>query len=162
VNVSSINKDRAYPIPEFSNVVESLTQLKIEVAKFRYQTSDEVYYFKLLKKIDDLEESIYSHFKELSNIEQLFIMAASAKLTKKQMVILRWLIERHNKKTVYTVLIQEISRELEIPKSTVRWNLKGLRDADLIKAGDKNNKGIPVALTPMGRIMADYALAMGD
>jgi DNA-binding MarR family transcriptional regulator len=162
VNVSSIIKDKTNQIPEFSNIIESLTQLKIEVARFRYQTRDEVYHNKLFKKIDTLEESIYSHFKELSNIEQLFMMAASAKLTKKQIVILRWLVEHHQEKTVYTVLIQEISRELEIPKSTVRWNLKGLRDADLIKAGDKNNKGIPVALTPMGRIMADYALSMSD
>ena len=47
------------------------------------------------------------------------------------------------------------STELE-PKSTVRWNLRGLRDAGLIRAGDRENKGIPVGLTELGRLMADY------
>jgi hypothetical protein len=38
----------------------------------------------------------------------------------------------------------------------VRWNLRGLREAGVIRAGDKDNKGIPVGLSEMGRVLADY------
>ncbi len=55
--------------------------------------------------------------------------------------------------TLYTTLIDKVSEELEIPKSTVRWNLKGLRDSGLIAAGDRDNKGVPVRLTETGRVM---------
>lgn len=162
MNISSIIKEPIYPIPEFRNVIESLTKLKVEVARFRHQIRDQISYNKLLKNIDTLEESIFSHYVELNNVEKLFMMASTLRLTRKQKIILRWLVEHYNKKSVYTVLIQELSEKLNIPRSTVRWNLKGLRDADLIEAGDKDNKGIPVSLTPIGRIMADYAVAMDD
>lgn len=39
-----------------------------------------------------------------------------------------------------------------MPLSTVRWNLKILKKAGLIIAGDKNNKGIRVRLTALGII----------
>jgi DNA-binding MarR family transcriptional regulator len=162
VNISSTIKETTYPTPEFRNIIESLTKLKVEVARFRHQISDQISYNKLLKNIDTLEESIFSHYLELNNVEKLFMMASTLKLTQKQKKILRWLVEHYNKKSVYTVLIQKLSKELNIPQSTVRWNLKGLRDADLIEAGDKDNKGIPVSLTPIGRIMADYAIVMDD
>jgi predicted ArsR family transcriptional regulator len=68
----------------------------------------------------------------------------------------------HSEKPVYTVLIQQLSDELAIPESTVRWNLKGLREAELIRAGTKDNKGVPVSLTAMGRIMAGCAPASMD
>jgi len=54
------------------------------------------------------------------------------------------------------VLIERLSRELGVPRSTVRWNLRGLRETGLIRAGDKENKGIPVELTYMGRVMSEY------
>ncbi len=94
----------------------------------------------------------------MNRLEQALITAASTKLTEKQRVILRWLMKNDETEAVYTVLIQQLSEELGIPESTVRWNLKGLREAELIKAGDKDNKGIPVSLTDMGRIMAGYTI----
>jgi antitoxin (DNA-binding transcriptional repressor) of toxin-antitoxin stability system len=44
----------------------------------------------------------------------------------------------------------------------VRWNLQGLREANLIRAGDRENKGVPVELTDAGRIMASIVAARGD
>jgi DNA-binding MarR family transcriptional regulator len=162
VNVSSFNKESNYPTPEFRKIIESLERLKKDVKKVQSNTKDLMGYTKLIKNISSLEEAIHQHYRELNSIEQLFILATTAKLTKKQRMILRWLVERYNQKTVYTVLIQELSKELEIPRSTVRWNLRGLRDAELIQAGDKDNKGIPVSLTLIGKIMADYAITMND
>ena len=83
--------------------------------------------------------------------------AASTKLTVKQRTILQWLTTRYEEDEVYTNLIKQLSEELEIPESTVRWNLRGLREAELINAGTKDNKGVPVTLTMMGKIMASYA-----
>jgi DNA-binding transcriptional ArsR family regulator len=111
-----------------------------------------------MKNVNYLEKSIYNQYTEINKIEELFLFISTIKLTKKKKEILRWLVENYHQKTVYTTLIQKISEELEIPKSTVRWNLKGLREADLIRAGDKNNKGIPVSLTHIGRIVADYTI----
>jgi predicted transcriptional regulator len=162
VNISSFKKESNYPTPEFSKIVESLEKLKKEAMIIQNKTKDPISCNKLIKNIDSLEEAIHYHSKELNSIEHFFILATTAKLTKKQRMILRWLVENYNQKTVYTVLIQEISKELEIPRSTVRWNLRGLRDAELIQAGDKDNKGIPVCLTPIGKIMADYAITMND
>ena len=56
--------------------------------------------------------------------------------------------------------LERLSGELGIPKSTVRWNLRGLREAGLIRAGDRENKGIPVVLTEMGQLMAEYMASM--
>ena len=134
--------------------------MKLEVAVFG-QTNPSIQHNKLLKRCDALEESVRRHNNQLSQIEQALITAASTKLTEKQCTILRWLTHQYREKAVYTVLIQRLSEELGIPESTVRWNLKGLRDADLINAGTKENKGVPVSLTEMGRIMASYTLAGG-
>jgi DNA-binding MarR family transcriptional regulator len=162
VNISSIKKESNYPTPEFRKIIESLERIKKDVKQLKNITNDPTSYKKLIKNISSLEEAIHQHYRELNSIEQLFFLATTAKLTKKQRMILRWLVEHYNQKTVYTVLIQEISKELEIPRSTVRWNLRGLREAELIQAGDKDNKGIPVSLTPIGKIMADYAITIND
>jgi Fe2+ or Zn2+ uptake regulation protein len=79
--------------------------------------------------------------------------ASARRLTDKQRMMLRIVAEVQGD-TLYTTLIDRVSEELDIPKSTVRWNLKGLRDAGLIAAGDRDNKGVPVRLTDAGRVMA--------
>ncbi|MBD3205311.1 hypothetical protein GF319_03070 [Candidatus Bathyarchaeota archaeon] len=93
-------------------------------------------------------------------MEEALITSATTKLTQKQRIILKWLILQYDGSEVYTNLINKISKDLDIPESTVRWNMRGLREADLIEAGTKDNKGIPVSLTTMGRIMANYTEAM--
>jgi len=79
--------------------------------------------------------------------------ASTRRLTEKQRMMLR-IVAEFQGEIIYTTLIERVSAELDIPKSTVRWNLKGLRDAGLIAAGDRDNKGVPVRLTETGRVMA--------
>jgi DNA-binding transcriptional ArsR family regulator len=160
VNISSGSRFDTYPTPEYREVLENIRNLKIEVAVFG-QTNPSIQQNKLLKRCDALEESVQRHYNQLSQLEQALVTATSTKLTEKQRTILRWLTHNYREKAVYTVLIQRLSEELGIPESTVRWNLKGLRDAYLINAGTKENKGVPVSLTEMGRVMASYSLA-GD
>jgi len=118
--------------------------------------ADTISYNRLLKSLDALEESLRVHFKELYALERALMAAASMRLTRKQRLMLRWLVENYRGEEVYTSLIERISEDLGIPKSTVRWNLRGLREAGLIRAGDRENKGIPVRLTERGRMVAEY------
>ncbi len=144
-----------YSTPEFSEILSNIQSIKREVADFGQET-DRIAINRLIKRVDALEQSIYAHSRQLNQLEQALMTAASTSLTGKQRTILHWLTVNHIEDTVYTNLIKHLSGELSIPESTVRWNLRGLREADLINAGTKENKGIPVSLTTMGRIMASY------
>lgn len=145
-----------YPTPEFSEILSNIQSIKREVADFGQETN-RITINKLIKRVDALEQSVYAHSRQLNQLEQALMTAASTRLTGKQRTILNWLTMNHIEDIVYTNLIKQLSGELSIPESTVRWNLRGLREADLINAGTKENKGIPVSLTTMGRIMASYA-----
>ncbi|MEM3703148.1 MAG: hypothetical protein QXX79_01805 [Candidatus Bathyarchaeia archaeon] len=57
-----------------------------------------------------------------------------------------------NSGLLYYQLVNKLSTEQQIPRSTVRWNLNKLRDAGMIIAGNKNFKGLPVRLTEKGEI----------
>ena len=149
-------KKQNYTTPEIKNILETIEDIKREVTEFGQITKDTIAYNRLIKRVDALEQSIYRHSRQLSQIDQALMTAASTSLTEKQRIILNWLITQYEENEVYTNLIKQLSEELEIPESTVRWNLRGLREAELIKAGTKNNKGVPVSLTTMGRIMANY------
>ena len=150
-------KNQNYPTPEFKNILENIQNIKREVNEFGQTTNDAIAVNKLIKRVDALEQSIYRHSRQLTQLEQALMTAASTKLTEKQRTILQWLTTQYAEDEVYTNLIKQLSDELEIPESTVRWNLRGLREAELINAGTKENKGVPVSLTMMGRIMANYA-----
>jgi hypothetical protein len=58
-----------------------------------------------------------------------------------------------NEGLFYYQLVNKLSEEQRLPESTVRWNLNRLRNAMMIVAGDKNNKGVPVRLTEKGKIV---------
>jgi len=131
-------------------------RLRREVARLGIGATDTISYNRLLKNLDALEESLNVHVKELHTLERVLETTASTRLTKKQRMLLRWLSEEYREEMVYTALIERISEDLDIPKSTVRWNLRGLREVGLIRAGDKENKGIPVRLTERGQIVAEY------
>jgi DNA-binding MarR family transcriptional regulator len=158
VNTSSQPRTDTFQTPEYTEILENILTLKTEVTVFG-QTNSGTQYNKLLKRCDALENALRRHITRLNNLEQAFTTAATTKLTDKQRTILHWLTHNYNEKTVYTTLIQRLSDELGIPESTVRWNLKGLRETDLINAGTKDNKGVPVTLTEKGRIMAAYSLS---
>lgn len=157
MNTSSGTKTDTFQTPEYTEILENIQTLKIEVAVFG-QTNPGIQHNKLLKRCDALEDSVRRHITRLSHLEEAFMTAASTRLTEKQRTILHWLTNHYSERAVYTVLIQRLSEELGIPESTVRWNLKRLREADLINAGTKDNKGVPVSLTEKGRILASYSL----
>ena len=154
--IFSGNNSQIDPTPEFRYILDNITDIKREVTEFG-QNNQTVKYNKLLKRVDALEQQIYSHFKNLNHLEAALATAAHTKLTEKQRTILRWLIEFEGDE-VYTNLITRLSEELDIPRSTVRWNMKGLREKELIVAGTKKNKGVPVSVTALGRTMAYYSL----
>jgi DNA-binding MarR family transcriptional regulator len=155
VNVSSSAKAGFYPTPESKNLVQSLNELKRELFRFGKTNPEKIGFNRLVKNVDSLEESLKEHYRELYAMEDALEAASARKLTDKQKMMLRIVAEVQGE-TLYTTLIDRVSEELGIPKSTVRWNLKGLRDAGLISAGDRENKGVPVKLTEAGRVMTGF------
>jgi len=153
VNVSSSTKAGFYPTPESKNLVQFLHELKRELYRFGKTNPDKIGYNRLVKNVDSLEESLKEHYRELYAMEGALEAASTRRLTEKQRMMLRVVADVQGD-TLYTALIERVSEELGIPKSTVRWNLKGLREAGLIVAGDRDNKGVPVCLTETGRVMA--------
>ena len=160
MNVSSGNKIGSSEYPESREILQNISTLKREVSRF-FENPEKVEPDDILDRVVDIEKAVRNHFEELNSYEKLIAMTSSTKLTQKQRIILRWLLDSYDEQTVYTVLIKKLSEDLAIPSSTIRWNLRGLREADLIRAGDKDNKGIPVSLTPMGRIIANHSITYG-
>jgi DNA-binding transcriptional ArsR family regulator len=152
VNVSSSAKAGFYPTPESKNLIHYLNDLKRELSRFGKTNPDRIGFNRLVKNVDSLEESLKEHYRELYVMEGALEVASTRSLTEKQRMMLR-IVSEVQEETLYTTLIERVSVELNIPKSTIRWNLKGLRDAGLIAAGDRDNKGVPVRLTESGRIM---------
>jgi DNA-binding transcriptional ArsR family regulator len=160
VNISS-RHEQVQPTPDPREIIRSIRALKREVTRIGNKNPG-TEYNRLSERLDALESKIRSHMSQQSHLERALMAATSTNLTEKQRTILKWLTNHDDGQSLYTTLIQQLSRELLIPESTVRWNLKGLRDAELIKAGTKYNKGIPVSLTAMGRIMAGLTTAPMD
>ena len=156
MTVSSPDKDEFYPPPELKNIVTAADRLKREFTRHWTGEKDATPYRRVMDDLDHLQESLTNHYKEFYAMEQALLAATTNRFTEKQRRLLRWLSEEYTERTVYTVLIERLSEDLGIPKSTVRWNLRRLREAGLIRAGDRENKGIPVGLTEMGRLLADY------
>ena len=157
MNTSSKGEQEYYITSGFENFVSAFNQLKHEINSLK-EHSEEIEYNTILKNLDNLEQSVEKHYTDLFQLEKTLETICQNKLTEKQRTILKWLSENKECKTIYTNLICRLSEELKIPKSTLRWNLKGLREAGMIKAGDKNNKGLPVELTIKGKIMASISL----
>lgn len=156
MNVSSLDNDEFYPPPELKNVIAATENLRTELTMGWVGKKTTSSYRRIMENLETMRESLLQHYKEYYTMERALIEASSDRLTEKQRAILMWLGEKYEEEMVYTVLIERLSLELDVPKSTVRWNLRGIREAGLIKAGDRENKGIPVGLTGMGRVLADY------
>ena len=153
VTVSSVREVGFYPTPEFKNIIQSLHDLKREVSRLGRNNTDRIAFNRVLKNVDSLEESIKNHYHELNALQRTLESTSVKGLTEKQRLMLQMIAEVEGE-TIYTVLIDRLSEDLSVPRSTVRWNMKGLREAGLIHAGDKETKGIPVSLTDTGRMMA--------
>ncbi len=156
MNVSSIRKDVFYPPPELKNALSATENLRSVFIMNLEAKKDTTLYTNVMENLNDLYENLINHYKESYAKEQALIAAASTSYTEKQRTLIKWLSRRYDEDTIYTVLIERLSKKMDIPKSTVRWNLRGLREAGLILAGDRNNKGVNVELTDMGRLMAEY------
>jgi DNA-binding transcriptional ArsR family regulator len=159
VTVSSVEERDFYDTPRLRDLLSKTRKIRREVTRLGGSAADATTYNRLLKNLDDLEETLSVHFKELFGFERDLMIVASTRLSGKQRTLLGWLSNNYRGEAVYTTLIERISDELGIPRSTVRWNLGRLRQAGLIRAGDRLNKGVPVALTARGAIMAEYAAA---
>lgn len=109
-----------------------------------------------------LEESVRVQIETLKEFERDLAYIASLGLTRKQRTLLAWLAERYEGGMNYTTLITRLSEEMRIPSSTIRWNLRFLRDAGLITAGHRDNKGIPVRLTRKGLLIAENLIKRGE
>ncbi len=156
MNVSSLDRDEFYLPPELKNVIAATENLRTELTLNWMGKKTTSSYRRIMENLETMRESLLQHYKEYYTMERALMEASSDRLTEKQRAILRWLGEKYDAEMVYTVLIERLSFELGVPKSTVRWNLRGLREAGLIMAGDRENKGISVGLSEMGRVLADY------
>jgi len=81
---------------------------------------------------------------------ELVDLLAKRRLGMKQLEYLAKVKE--NSGLLFYQLVNKLSGELHVPKSTVRWNISKLRDYGMIIAGNKNFKGVPVELTEKGKI----------
>jgi len=84
-------------------------------------------------------------------LAKVFEILMRHRLNRRQLEMLSRLKESEG--MLYYRIVEKFSEEYEIPESTVRWNLNRLRDAELIISGNKKHRGIPVELTPPGRII---------
>jgi len=100
-----------------------------------------------------------SFWEILEFLREILGALTKKRLNTKQLKLLSE-IER-NEGLLYYQLINKLSREQGLPKSTVRWNLNKLREAKMVITGDKNNKGIPVKLTKRGKMLV-LALKNGE
>ncbi|MFW9927720.1 MAG: hypothetical protein ACFFDM_13305 [Candidatus Thorarchaeota archaeon] len=62
---------------------------------------------------------------------------------------------RYNDMTL-TALADMVSRRSAVPYSTVKWNLRSLKDMGLLTGGDLNNKGQFAGLTVEAQMLVDY------
>ena len=156
MSISSPDRDEFYPSPELKNVITATENLKRELTRHWTLERGTTRYRRVMDSLEILQESLDHHYKEFHAMERAFVAAASNRFTEKQRRLLRWLSEEYRERAVYTVLIDRLSEDLDIPKSTVRWNLRRLREAGLIRAGDRDNKGVPVGLTEVGRLVVEH------
>ena len=122
-----------------------------------------------LSKLVDIafkyEKSILALSRRVQELENAIVCFAMTRLTEKQRILLRHIALRygnHNGNLTLTSLIDRLSSELKMSRSTVRWNLIGLRDAGLIKAGSRDNKGVPVKLTEAGLLVVSRLIKCGE
>ena len=88
-------------------------------------------------------------------LENVLVKLAMNELTEIQKLLLREVDSNEGKKTL-TSLTRELSKKYNIPESTIKWNLRKLRDLGLIIAGNAETKGTPIRLTDAGRLVIEH------
>ncbi|MBI3413267.1 MAG: hypothetical protein HY051_04260 [Candidatus Aenigmarchaeota archaeon] len=71
------------------------------------------------------------------------------RLTEKKRMILTE-IAKISGRTTFTSAVDRVSRELELPYSTVKWNMMKLRSSGLITAGTRERQSLPIVVTDAG------------
>jgi len=79
------------------------------------------------------------------------------RLTKKQKIILKEIAQIQEKQTMPNVS-ENLSKNLNIGKTTVRVILQILRDIEFISCGTNKNKGDPLKLTKIGKLVSNNLL----
>ena len=138
---------REVEVKSFSYDLEDLPERNVNFLK--NILVNEIFSF-LVEKIRKLEVSIFTF--------------AVARLSRRQKLLLKELAQilDRNRDLTMTSAGRILSLKLKLPESTVKWNLRELRDMGLIVAGDVNSKGTSVRLTDIGQIIARGLLNSGD
>lgn len=89
-------------------------------------------------------------------LEESLVRLAEKVMTDVQQQILIYLLcrEADSDPKTYSWYVRTLSKELNLPESTVKWSLKSLREACLIEAGSAAEKGLPLRLTYPGMVVA--------
>jgi DNA-binding MarR family transcriptional regulator len=90
----------------------------------------------------------------LLELERALTRLALSKLTELQRTILLKLYCEGNGKHTLSSLVRKLAEELEVPESTLKWSIRGLRDLGLVESGSVEVKGVPVSLTYAGLVVA--------
>ncbi|MFX1519995.1 MAG: hypothetical protein ACFFCD_08740 [Promethearchaeota archaeon] len=85
-----------------------------------------------------------------------FVKLAQLRLSSKQKLLLKKASNLlSSRKMTLTSLAEHLSLTEDLPHSTVKWNLRTLRDVGLLTGGDMNEKGINAELTFAGALLAE-------
>ena len=88
-----------------------------------------------------------------------FFRLANSRLSDTQKTVLtesHRLLKFHD--LTVTALADLVSRYSSVPYSTVKWNLRSLKDMGLLTGGDMSSKGEPAQLTPEAQMLADHLM----
>ena len=91
-------------------------------------------------------------FSVVQELENSIIKLARERLTKKQKQILYYL-HKNKEKINATNLVSKLSEELNCSKSTGWNNLNSLKRSSFLSFSSRENKGVPVELTKIGKII---------
>lgn len=86
-----------------------------------------------------------------------FFRLADARLSDTQKQVLRMSREllKHHEMTL-TALADQVSQRSAVPYSTVKWNLRSLKNMGLLNGGTLSSKGQLACLTTEAQMLADY------
>ena len=113
----------------------------------------------LFFELDNIDLSLLNNidYKAMfSIVMRSFVRLAQFRLSTKQKLLLKkskTLLS--SRKMTLTSLAEYLSTELNLAHSTVKWNLRALRDVGLLKGGDVNEKGINAELTLAGALLVE-------
>jgi hypothetical protein len=92
-----------------------------------------------------------------NSLLETFLNLADAKLSAMQKSVLMEVhrLLKFNDMTV-TALADQVSRRSAVPYSTVKWNLRSLKEMGLLRGGGLCSKGEKARLTYEAHMLADY------